>query len=107
MTICRHFFPKIRSFDFTTLATISTNYPIAEIIRAVRDLMTADRVIRLEKDSLTVHEIQETLHKNCKKIDEKVIKKFVKWFQKTPIGKMQKFQFLESTMPVKKPRNKI
>ncbi|KAJ8939867.1 hypothetical protein NQ318_010418 [Aromia moschata] len=77
-----------RNFNLTCLATVTLNYPLPDIKKAVEKILTPRRLIQLKYKPLQPDEIFEVfVSEGIEPITEKEYLKFLKWYNKTPLGK--------------------
>lgn len=77
-----------REFNFTALASATVNYPLSDIKKIVNEILTPRRIIQLKYKPLLPEEVYEYFLKNdLEPITDKIYKKFIKWYNKTPLGK--------------------
>ncbi|XP_050296762.1 IQ and AAA domain-containing protein 1-like [Anthonomus grandis grandis] len=77
-----------RDFNFTSISTVTLYQPYYIIKQVIDKVMTPRRIIQLKYKPLTSQELYEVFISNgLEPINDKEWKKYIKWYNKTPLGK--------------------
>nr|CAH7720166.1 unnamed protein product [Callosobruchus chinensis] len=80
-----------RNFNVTALTKVTVNYPFPVLKQALEEVLVPRRIVQLRFKPLTCEEIYEVfVSKGIEPISDKEYKKFIKYYQKTPLGKEKK-----------------
>lgn len=78
-----------RNIDLSCLTKLTVNYPLGTIKEVTKQVMTPARIVRLYYEPLRQMELFEPFVK-IEPINDKIWKKYEKWYFGTPIGKLGK-----------------
>lgn len=79
-----------RNIEISSLAKLSVNYPMGILKEIVKTLMQPRRIMQLSYKPLHQVELYNLMITNKEgPVTDKDYKKFVKWYNKTPLGKQK------------------
>lgn len=78
-----------RNIDLSSLTKLTLNYPLGTIKEVTKNVMIPSRIVSLYYKPLQQIELFEQFTK-IEPITDKIWKKYEKWYQGTPIGKLGK-----------------
>lgn len=76
-----------KNIDLSCLSKVTVKYPFGVIKEAVEQVMVPRRIIQFPFRPLTQQELYEPLV-SMEPVNDKIWKKYQKWYNKTPIGKL-------------------